>query len=421
MRTSVERWQAFLEPRLDTNPVGSAVIPADIAAGSTILEQLSRQAPALTHSLRARGFSNRATEFDSAWSSFNDAIKRLSPIAAGQAQSAQEIALLVGNERAARARLAELASNIDFDVSSDATQPDVEFVTSKINDARALDVWIGAALAAAALAVGLASARRAARRQRLLDEEARHRHYETEVYRAIDLATTEDAVYDVVGRTLRETVPSLDVELLIADSSRAHFQRALTSHDGGRTGCGVVSPGDCPATVRGHTMQFPSSEAISACPHLHDRATGPCSAVCIPVSIAGSTVGVMHTTGPAGSLPGEDDIASMELSARHASERIALLRAFENSETQAHTDPLTGLLNRRSLETQVRELHRDGTQYTLAYGDLDHFKVLNDAHGHEAGDQRAPPVRTRPPRLRPARRHRFALRRRGVRRGAPRL
>ncbi len=250
-----------------------------------------------------------------------------------------------------------------------------------------LDVWIGAALAAAALAVGLASARRAARRQRLLDEEARHRHYETEVYQAIDLATTEDAVYDVVGRTLRETVPSLDVELLIADSSRAHFQRALTSHDGGRTGCGVVSPGDCPATVRGHTMQFPSSEAISACPHLRDRATGPCSAVCIPVSIAGSTVGVMHATGPAGSLPGEDDIASMELSARHASERIALLRAFENSETQAHTDPLTGLLNRRSLETQVRELHRDGTQYTLAYGDLDHFKVLNDTHGHEAGDR----------------------------------
>ena len=76
----------------------------------------------------------------------------------------------------------------------------------------------------------------------------------------------------------------------------------------------------------------------------------------------------------------------MELSARHASERIALLRAFENSETQAHTDPLTGLLNRRSLENQVRELHRDGTTYALAYGDLDHFKVLNDTHGHEAGD-----------------------------------
>jgi len=64
-----------------------------------------------------------------------------------------------------------------------------------------------------------------------------------------------------------------------------------------------------------------------------------------------------------------------------------MIRAFETSETQAHTDPLTGLLNRRSLENRVRDLHREGVPYALAYGDLDHFKVLNDTHGHEAGDQ----------------------------------
>ena len=57
------------------------------------------------------------------------------------------------------------------------------------------------------------------------------------------------------------------------------------------------------------------------------------------------------------------------------------------SETQAQTDPLTGLLNRRSLENSVRDLRREGVPYALAYGDLDHFKVLNDTHGHEAGDQ----------------------------------
>ena len=64
-----------------------------------------------------------------------------------------------------------------------------------------------------------------------------------------------------------------------------------------------------------------------------------------------------------------------------------MIRAFETSENQAHTDPLTGLLNRRSLEKQVRDLQADGTPYTLAYGDLDHFKLLNDTHGHEVGDQ----------------------------------
>ena len=64
-----------------------------------------------------------------------------------------------------------------------------------------------------------------------------------------------------------------------------------------------------------------------------------------------------------------------------------MLRAFEKSETQARSDPLTGLWNRRSLENQVRDLQREGTPYAVAYGDLDHFKILNDTHGHEAGDQ----------------------------------
>ena len=45
------------------------------------------------------------------------------------------------------------------------------------------------------------------------------------------------------------------------------------------------------------------------------------------------------------------------------------------------------MLNRRSLENAVRDLRNDGVPYALAYGDLDHFKILNDTHGHEAGDQ----------------------------------
>ncbi len=58
---------------------------------------------------------------------------------------------------------------------------------------------------------------------------------------------------------------------------------------------------------------------------------------------------------------------------------------------QARTDPLTGLVNRRSFVEEVGRridrLDREGLPGTLMYVDLDHFKQLNDSCGHEAGDR----------------------------------
>jgi diguanylate cyclase (GGDEF)-like protein len=387
LRGTLVQLQTYLEPRFDAYQTGKSFTPEEIARASELAKAQINYASELSASLRARDLPTSARDLDAAVSGLTASATALTPVASGERLSPQQFALLISNERASFARVWERATDIAQDVSLQTTAPDVQYVTDQVHRARTLIFVCAGVLVVLALALGFDLSRRAADRQRIRDDEARQGHYATELYQAIDLATTEPAVYDVVARTLREAVPELDVELLIADSSRAHFQRAVASHEDGRAGCGVVSPGDCPATVRGHTMQFPSSEAISACPYLRDRSTGPCSAVCIPVSIAGSTVGVMHATGRDRSLPGEDEVGSMELSTRHASERIALLRAFENSQMQAHTDPLTGLLNRRSLEHNVRELHRDGTPYTLAYGDLDHFKDLNDTHGHETGDR----------------------------------
>ncbi len=105
------------------------------------------------------------------------------------------------------------------------------------------------------------------------------------------------------------------------------------------------------------------------------------------MSIAGLTVGVMHAVGPDRILPTDADVASLQFSARRATERIGMLRAFAASDTEVRIDSLTGLLNRHSLETRVRDLRAEGIPYTLAYGSLDHFKELNDMHGREAGDQ----------------------------------
>ncbi|MEP7763741.1 GGDEF domain-containing protein [Sanguibacter sp. 25GB23B1] len=56
----------------------------------------------------------------------------------------------------------------------------------------------------------------------------------------------------------------------------------------------------------------------------------------------------------------------------------------------AETDPLTGLLNRRAfnprLEILVAEAAADGTALSVVMFDLDHFKKVNDEHGHLVGD-----------------------------------
>ena len=56
----------------------------------------------------------------------------------------------------------------------------------------------------------------------------------------------------------------------------------------------------------------------------------------------------------------------------------------------ARTDPLTGLLNRRglteALDRETSRARRTGATVSLVLLDLDRFKVLNDTHGHAAGD-----------------------------------
>lgn len=65
-------------------------------------------------------------------------------------------------------------------------------------------------------------------------------------------------------------------------------------------------------------------------------------------------------------------------------------RLQEEMTAAAHSDPLTGLLNRRGLEKDAGQLiasaRADGRSLALLYVDLDDFKKVNDSHGHDAGD-----------------------------------
>ena len=87
---------------------------------------------------------------------------------------------------------------------------------------------------------------------------------------------------------------------------------------------------------------------------------------------------------------------------------------------QALHDPLTGLPNRYlfldRLETAAaRHLRSEGRGTAVLYLDLDHFKPINDGHGHQVGDEVIQEVAARLAGAGPRHRHRRPARRRRVR------
>jgi diguanylate cyclase (GGDEF)-like protein len=112
--------------------------------------------------------------------------------------------------------------------------------------------------------------------------------------------------------------------------------------------------------------------------------------VAAPVVLRGGVWGALLVTGPA---PGV---------APHAAERLApfadlLSLAAATFETRSHlaslagTDALTGLGNRRAfdalLASEVERAQRHGDPLGLVLLDIDHFKAVNDRHGHQRGDR----------------------------------
>ena len=112
--------------------------------------------------------------------------------------------------------------------------------------------------------------------------------------------------------------------------------------------------------------------------------------VAAPITVAGKLWGAL------GAAYGEDQIpAGVELQLERFASLIGLAisntDAWDRLARQASSDPLTGIANRRTfhehLSAEVARAHRYGRHLSLVLIDLDHFKAINDLHGHQAGDR----------------------------------
>jgi diguanylate cyclase (GGDEF)-like protein len=85
------------------------------------------------------------------------------------------------------------------------------------------------------------------------------------------------------------------------------------------------------------------------------------------------------------------DVDLIQSYAAQAAIALANARLYEAQQDLARRDPLTGLLNHRafheSVAAEIERGRRYGVRFSVVLFDLDHFKRVNDAGGHAAGDR----------------------------------
>jgi len=155
----------------------------------------------------------------------------------------------------------------------------------------------------------------------------------------------------------------------------------------------TFAPDDCWALRLGHEHLSTNAAAAVTCKHVKETTS---TYMCTPMIAQGEVMGSLCLTrGDKSRSPDSEAwLDEKKLIVRNVTEQIGLalwnIKLRKSLWNLSIRDPLTGLFNRRFMEEALeREFHRSKRQ-NISIGiimlDLDHFKILNDTFGHEAGD-----------------------------------
>jgi diguanylate cyclase (GGDEF)-like protein len=143
----------------------------------------------------------------------------------------------------------------------------------------------------------------------------------------------------------------------------------------------------------GRTGQFGRTLATLAAGALATeyRVGRPVAALAVPMIVGARIVGVLELTANVPLGVDESSLDVMHSLAGQAATAVEAARFHQNADELSHTDALTHLPNRRRLEVDLDQEIARSQRYNRPIAcimlDVDHFKDVNDVHGHQAGDE----------------------------------
>jgi diguanylate cyclase (GGDEF)-like protein len=199
----------------------------------------------------------------------------------------------------------------------------------------------------------------------------------------------EDEAHELLRRQLERTHPGSRAVVLSRNNSddRLEPRTALTELEELKPALEHAVPRACLAIrfATGHS-QGGAREPLMRC-EVCGRLPGVSS--CEPLVVGGEVIGSVLINQPAATQPA--DALRIRETVAQAAPVLGNLRNLALAELRAATDPLTGLPNQRSvqdtLKRMVAQASRTITPLAAVLVDLDHFKQVNDVHGHDRGDE----------------------------------
>jgi diguanylate cyclase (GGDEF)-like protein len=205
---------------------------------------------------------------------------------------------------------------------------------------------------------------------------------------------TVDETYAVIASFVPEILSAEAgaVYVMPADSSSLQFVTGWGPPVESET---KFSLQECWALRRGQPHVTKRAETGLRCGHIVASSTsGIYPTVCMPLMAQGETLGLIHVQRL--QLTGRQPVAlSEELRltgcvAEDVGHALANQKLRELLRQQSIRDPLTNLYNRRFVEEflkrEITRAERKGHPLSVIAIDLDHFKQINDTHGHHVGD-----------------------------------